>query len=80
MSLYERGQRVLREARDLLQMGQAAGEDDRRLVNLELWAVVNAIDQKQNTGFAHAEEEVALKAVKRDLQEEIGRLMDAATH
>jgi lysozyme family protein len=79
MSLYERGQRVLREARDLLQMGEA-GEDDRRLVNLELWAVVNAIEQKQNTGFANAEEEGALKAVKRDLLEEIGRLMDAAAH
>jgi hypothetical protein len=79
MSLYERGQRVLREARDLLQMGEA-GEDDRRLVNLELWAVVHAIEQKQSTGFANAEEELALKAVKRDLLEEIGRMMDAAAH
>jgi lysozyme family protein len=75
MSLWERAQRVLREARALVDQGEAANSDDREIVNFELWAVAEAIDQKGKSGFAHAEEEMALKALKRDLLDAIGRLM-----
>jgi len=77
MSLWERAQRVLREARALVDQGEAANPDDREVVNFELWAVVEAIDQKEKSGFAHTEEEMALKALKRDLVSAIGRLMKA---
>jgi hypothetical protein len=78
MSLWERAQRVLREARALVDQGETANPDEREIVNFELWAVVEAIDQKAKGGFAHAEEEVALRGLKRDLLTEIGSLMNVA--
>lgn len=76
MNLWERGQRALREARNLVEMGEAATSDDRSIVSYELWAVVNAIAQKAKAGFAHEEEAVTLKGLSGDLQKEISRLMN----
>lgn len=75
MSLWERAQRVLREARALVDQRETASPDDKETVSFELWAVVEAIDQKQKSGFAHAEEEMAFKGLRRDLLNEIGNLM-----
>jgi hypothetical protein len=77
MSLWERGQRVLREARGLVAMGETAPPDDKAMVNFELWAVVRAIEQKERDGFAHAEEGVSLRALKRELLAAIRSVMDA---
>jgi lysozyme family protein len=74
MSLTERGKRALREARALVQKGEAASADDRRVVNFELWSVVNAIDRKLKAGSADAEEAAALKAVEGELMKEISNL------
>jgi len=78
MTLSDRGQRALREARDLLQTGEKASADDRSIVNNELWSVVGAIEQKQKSGFDNPQEEAALNALKGELLKEIGRLMDVA--
>jgi len=75
MSVWERGQRALRVARGVLELGEAASSEDKRSANAELWAVVGIIERKQQTGFAHTEEELSMKDLKRELLHEIGRLM-----
>jgi hypothetical protein len=77
ISLWERGQRALGQARGVLGTGEAANEEEKRAATDELWMVVGKIEQKQKSGFAHAEEEVAMKSLKGELLKEIGKLMDA---
>src|SRR5262245_8886006 len=76
MTLAERGERALREARKVVEMGQAASSDDRKIVSSELWSVVGAIELQQKTGFANPQDEAVLKPLKSELLKEIGRLMN----
>jgi hypothetical protein len=75
-SIWEHGQRALEQARGVLETGEAASSEEKRATSDELWAVVGRIEKQQKAGFAHAEEEAAMKNLKGQLLKEIGRLMD----
>jgi lysozyme family protein len=79
MSLWERGQRALGQARRVLELGDSASSEDRKAAKNELWAVVAKIEEQQKTGFAHAEEEMSMKTLKGELLKEISRMMNAGT-
>ena len=76
MSLWDRGQRALEEASAVLQMGEPAGPEKKRAAKEELWSVVSQIEQKQKTGFAHAEEEMEMRNLKGQLLKKIGALSE----
>ncbi|MEP7302820.1 MAG: DUF4157 domain-containing protein [Caldimonas sp.] len=59
--LWQRAQRALRHARD------ADTSDERIAAIEELEAVIGAIDRREAQGFAHAEEAVALHALRNEL-------------
>jgi lysozyme family protein len=75
MSLWDRGQRALEQARGVLETGEAAGPEEKKAAKEELWSVVSLIEQKQKAGFAHAEEEMELRNLKGQLLKKVGGLM-----
>jgi exonuclease VII small subunit len=77
MSLSDRGQRALEQARGVLQLGDAASSEAKNAAKEELWSIVSIIEQQQKAGFAHAEEEMAIRNLKGQLLKKIGELMDA---
>jgi len=77
MSLSDRGQRALEQARGVLQLGGAASSEAKNAAKEELWSIVSIIEQQQKAGFAHAEEEMAIRNLKGQLLKKIGELMDA---
>jgi lysozyme family protein len=77
MSLGDRSQRAMEQARAVLQMGQNATSEQKKAAKDELWSVVSIIEQQQKAGFTNAEEESAMRNQKGQLTKEIGRLMGA---
>jgi hypothetical protein len=77
MSLGDRGQRAMEQARGVLQMGQNATSEEKKAARDELWSIVSITEQQQKAGFAHAEEELAMRNLKGQLMKEIGRLLNA---
>lgn len=77
MSLPDRGQRALEQARGVLQMKDAASSEAKKAARAELWAVVGRIEEQQMAGFDSAEEEGTMRHLKGQLLKEISRLMDA---
>jgi lysozyme family protein len=75
--ILERGERALKQARDVLQKGGAASSEEKKAARDEVWTVIGRIEAKQKAGFANAEEETGLKNLKGQLLKESGRLMDA---
>lgn len=71
LSIWERAQRAMRRARSL---EENASADQKNSVRNEMQGVVYLIDQKEKNGFAHAEEEISLKELRRELQGEIAKL------
>jgi hypothetical protein len=77
MSLLDRGQHAMEQARGVLRMGQNASSEEKKAARDELWSIVSIIEQQQKAKFAHAEEELTMGNLKGQLTKEIGRLMDA---
>jgi len=74
-SIWDHGQQALRQARSVRQKGGGATYEERKAASDELWLVIGRIEQLAKRGFAHAEEEFAMKNLKGQLFEEVGKLM-----
>lgn len=68
LSIWEHAQRAMRRARNL---EENASPEQKKSVRDEMQGAVERINQKEKNGFAHAEEEIALKELRRELQREI---------
>jgi lysozyme family protein/DNA-binding transcriptional regulator YdaS (Cro superfamily) len=79
ISIHDVGQRALAEAETVLQKGADASSEEKSAAKNTLWAVVGRIEQQQKMGLSDAEAQPAMRNLKVQLLNRIGKVMDLGT-